>query len=318
MAAMVQIYQPVKAISKAWNQLQESKGGYDRILELLRSRPRVLDAPGAGEFPGVKEGIRFDRLSFAYDGFRPLSAPEPEPGRENGGAALGLAEVLREVSFEVKVGQVLAIVGPSGAGKSTLVDLLARFYDPTEGRILADGVDIRDYRQASWLRKVAIVSQDPFLFNSTIGENIEYGRLGSSREEIEAAARKANAHEFIIEQPQGYDTPIGERGVKLSGGQRQRLTIARALLKDAPILILDEATSSLDTAAEKEVQRALENLMANRTTFIIAHRLSTVVHAHRILVLVEGRIVEEGSHQELLDRRGAYWGLWRLQNPEES
>jgi ABC-type multidrug transport system fused ATPase/permease subunit len=263
----------------------------------------------------VEQGIRFDRLSFTYLGSGAALGPDRKEAAGNGAFSNGYAVVLRDVSFEVKVGQVVAIVGPSGAGKSTLVDLLARFYDPTEGRILADGVDIRDYRQASWLRRVGIVSQDPFLFNATIEENIGYGRAGASRDEIEAAARKAYAHEFILEQPQGYDTPIGERGVMLSGGQRQRLTIARAILKNAPILILDEATSSLDSAAEKEVQRALENLMAHRTTFIIAHRLSTVTHADRIVVLVEGQIVEEGGHQELLDRKGMYWSLWRLQNP---
>ncbi len=318
LAAMVQIYQPVKAISKAWNQLQESKGGYDRILELLRSRSRIIDSPGARDFPGVKEGIRFDRLSFTYDGVDPFAATAPAPSgaaEGNGASGNGAEPVLRDINFEAKVGEVLAIVGPSGAGKSTLVDLLARFYDPTDGRILADGVDIRDYRQAAWLASVAIVSQDPFLFNATIEENIAYGRAGATRAEVEAAARKAFAHEFILEQPQGYATRIGERGVMLSGGQRQRLTIARAILKDAPILILDEATSSLDSAAEKEVQRALENLMAHRTTFIIAHRLSTITHADRILVLSEGRIVEEGSHEELLVRQGVYWGLCRLQNP---
>src|SRR5206468_5431260 len=168
-------------------------------------------------------------------------------------------------------------VGPSGAGKSTLVDLLARFYDPQEGRILVDGTDIRRYRHSSYLRRVAIVSQDPFLFNATIAENIGYGRARATRAEVEDAARKAYAHDFILEQPQGYETRIGERGVLLSGGQRQRITIARAILKDAPILILDEATSALDSAAEKEVQRALENLMRDRTTFVIAHRLSTVI-----------------------------------------
>ena len=315
--AMIQIYMPIKAISKAWSQLQESKGGYDRILELLRSRPPVLETPGAEDFPGVKVGIRFEGVSFSYK-----SATAADLAGEPGGAETppppggDKSLVLEDISFEAKAGQVVAIVGPSGAGKSTLVDLLARFYDPTRGRILVDGVDLRTYRHASYLRSVAIVSQDPFLFNATIGQNIAYGRLGAGQGAVEDAARRADAMEFIREQPEGFDTPIGERGVLLSGGQRQRLTIARAMLKNAPILILDEATSSLDSAAEREVQGALENLMEDRTTFIIAHRLSTVTHADRIIVLDAGRIVEEGAHEELLQRRGLYWSLYRIQNPE--
>jgi subfamily B ATP-binding cassette protein MsbA len=326
--ALVQIYQPIKGVSKAWNQLQESKGGYDRILELLRSRPQVVDLPDAVDFPGVSREIRFDGVSFAYQGGESLPGPAPadapasrddaylrHAAQGGNGKSWEGSPVLRGISFQVRVGQVVAIVGPSGAGKSTLVDLLARFYDPREGAVLVDGVDVRRYRQASYLRAVAIVSQDPFLFNATIEENIGYGRAGASRPEVEAAARKAYAHDFILEQPQGYATRIGERGVMLSGGQRQRLTIARAILKDAPILILDEATSALDSAAEKEVQRALENLMADRTTFVIAHRLSTIIHADRILVLDDGRILEEGTHGDLLERQGRYWELYRLQNP---
>jgi ATP-binding cassette, subfamily B, bacterial MsbA len=334
--ALVSIYQPIKSISKAMNQIQESRGGYDRVLQLLRSRPPMVDRPDAVDFPGVRESLRFEGVSFSYGGpsgmapdappapiDRPAAAhgpsrPEdpPTPGSAGEVEAGDPRYVLKDVSFEARVGEVVAIVGPSGAGKSTLVDLLARFYDPTEGRLLVDGRDIREFRHRSWLGSIAIVSQDPFLFNATIEENIAYGRAGAGHEAVAEAAKKADAHDFILERPEGYAARIGERGVELSGGQRQRLTIARAILKDAPILILDEATSSLDSAAEKEVQRALENLMANRTTFIIAHRLSTVVHADRILVLDEGRIVEEGNHEELLARRGVYWGLHRLQNPE--
>jgi subfamily B ATP-binding cassette protein MsbA len=216
----------------------------------------------------------------------------------------------------VKAGQVLALVGPSGSGKSTIVDLIARFYDPQRGRVLVDGCDIRDYRNASYLRAVAIVSQDPFLFNTTIRENIRYGRDGATDAEVEEAARVAFAHDFILQQPQGYETVIGDRGVMLSGGQRQRITIARAVLKDAQILILDEATSSLDSQAEMEVQCAIDNLIRSRTTFVIAHRLSTVRRADKILVIEDGRIVESGRHEEILARKGRYYDLWRSQNPE--
>jgi ABC-type multidrug transport system fused ATPase/permease subunit len=224
--------------------------------------------------------------------------------------------VVHEISFAVKAGEAVALVGPSGAGKSTVVDLLARFYDPQEGRITVDGADIRDFKRSSYLGAIAIVSQDPFLFNTSIRENIRYGRAGATDAEVEEAARVAFAHDFIVEQPAGYDTVIGERGVKLSGGQRQRLTIARAVLKNAPILILDEATSALDSHSEKEVQRAMENLMRSRTTFVIAHRLSTIVHADKIVVLEDGRIVERGDHGELLALRGKYYSLWRSQNPK--
>jgi ABC-type multidrug transport system fused ATPase/permease subunit len=216
----------------------------------------------------------------------------------------------------VKVGEVAALVGPSGAGKSTIVDLLARFYDPQRGCVLVDGRDIKEYRYADYLRSSAIVSQDPFLFNTTIRENIRYGRESATDGEVEDAARVAYAHDFIMEQPEGYETVIGDRGVMLSGGQRQRLTIARAVLKNAPILILDEATSSLDSQAEKEVQEAIDNLIRARTTFVIAHRLSTVVRADKILVVDDGRIVESGRHEELLEMKGKYWKLWLSQNPD--
>ena len=298
--AMLQIYTPVKTFSRGWNQLQESAPGVDRVLEVLHEKPQLEDRDGAREFESVRESIRYDHVSFAYD------VLEGEESAQH---------VLHDIDFEVKAGQVVAFVGHSGAGKSTIVDLLARFYDPQKGRILVDGVDIREFRHASYLRGIAIVSQDPFLFNTTIRDNIRYGRSGASDAEVEEAARIAFAHDFIVEQPEGYETILGERGVKLSGGQRQRLTIARAVLKDAPILILDEATSALDTFSEKEVQKAMENLMRSRTTFVIAHRLSTVVHATKIIVLECGRIIEEGTHEALLARRGRYFFLWRSQNP---
>jgi len=309
--AMVQIYMPLKALSNAWNQLQESRGGVDRILEVLREKPLIKDHEGSLAFPGVKESIRFDHVGFSYGALAP---------RLNGSGAPRESElplpVLSDLSFSVRAGQVIALVGPSGSGKSTIADLLARFYDPQKGRVLVDERDIREYAYGSYLRSIAIVSQDPFLFHTTIRENIRYGRESASDAEVEEAARTAFAHDFICEQPQGYDTVIGERGVMLSGGQRQRLTIARAVLKNAPILILDEATSSLDSQAEKEVQRAVDNLIKSRTTFIIAHRLSTIVHADKILVLEAGKILESGRHEELLEARGMYYRLWRSQNPE--
>jgi ABC-type multidrug transport system fused ATPase/permease subunit len=224
--------------------------------------------------------------------------------------------VIRGLSFNVKAGEVVALVGSSGAGKSTIADLLARFYDPQDGRILVDGRDVREFRYASYLAGIAMVTQEPFLFNTTIRENIRYGRDSATEAEIAAAARAAYAHDFILEQPEGYDTVIGDRGVKLSGGQRQRITIARAILKDASILILDEATSSLDTGSEKEVQRAIENLIRTRTTFVIAHRLSTIASADKILVIEDGRIVERGRHEELLLAKGRYFMMWRSQNPD--
>jgi subfamily B ATP-binding cassette protein MsbA len=308
MMCMVQLYMPLKALSNAWNQMQESRGGLDRILEVLRERPLIVDRHGSLEFPGSFQEIRFEGVSFSYGELDPSLVRS-----EEGDLRL---PVLHDISFTIAAGQVVALVGPSGSGKSTIADLLARFYDPQRGAILIDGRDLRDFKLSSYLTAIAIVSQEPFLFNTTIRENIRYGREDATPAEIEEAARVAFAHEFILEQPQGYETVIGERGVKLSGGQRQRLTIARAVLKNAPILILDEATSSLDSQAEKEVQRAIDNLIRSRTTLVIAHRLSTVAHADKILVLDGGRIVEEGRHDELLRAKGLYHGLWRSQNPE--
>jgi subfamily B ATP-binding cassette protein MsbA len=308
MGALIQIYNPLKSLSRAWNQIQESQPGVERILEVLRERPLIEDKDGSEEFPGLREEIRFDGVSFSY------AALDPAARRE--GAEPPALPVLRDVTFSVKAGEVVALVGPSGAGKSTIVDLLARFYDPQEGAVRVDGKDIRDCRHASYLQAIAIVSQDPFLFNTTIRENIRYGRESASDVEVEDAARAAFAHEFILEQPDGYETVIGDRGAKLSGGQKQRITIARALLKNAPILILDEATSSLDSQSEREVQDAIDNLIRARTTFVIAHRLSTIVNADKILVIEDGRIVERGRHEDLLGKRGRYFMLWRAQNPE--
>ncbi|MBI4461339.1 MAG: ATP-binding cassette domain-containing protein, partial [Acidobacteria bacterium] len=261
-------------------------------FELLDRRERVPERPGARALPPVRERIEFEDVHFAYEGHAPL---------------------LKGITLAARAGEVVAIVGSSGAGKSTLVNLLPRFFDVTAGRILIDGLDIRDVALASLRTQIGIVTQETILFNDTVWNNICYGRQETARERVLAAARAALAHEFIERLPQGYDTVIGERGVRLSGGQRQRLAIARALLKDAPILILDEATSELDTEAERLVQRALENLMRGRTTFVIAHRLSTIRRADQIVVLEDGRIRETGTHQELLRRGGIYQRLYDIQ-----
>ena len=282
-----------------------ARPGVERVLEVLNETPEIRDVSDAVAFPERFEKINFSGIGFTY---RSASAESESAGR--------LSAALKDIDLEVAEGQVVALVGPSGSGKTTFVDLVARFYDPTEGGIIVDEVDIRDFQHASYLENIAIVSQEPFLFNTSIMENIRYGRDSATDGEVMQAAKVANAHEFIMLQEDGYETEIGDRGMKLSGGQRQRLTIARAMLKDAPILILDEATSALDSESEKEVQGGINNLMQRRTTFVIAHRLSTVTGADKIVVLDNGRIMETGTHEELLKREGRYHSLYTSQNPD--
>jgi subfamily B ATP-binding cassette protein MsbA len=275
-----------------YTQVQESLGATRRIFEILDTAPEVEDRPGALALETVEGRITFEDVSFNYD---------------------ERVDVIENLSLDVQPGEVLALVGPSGAGKSTVVSLITRYYDPTGGRILIDGRDLRDVTQKSLRRQIAIVPQETFLFGGTIRENILYGRLDAPEEELIAAARAANAHDFITALPDGYETVVGERGVRLSGGQRQRVAIARAILKDPRILLLDEATSSLDSESEGLVQEALERLMKGRTTIIIAHRLSTVQVADRVAVLDRGRLVELDTHDTLLQSNGLYARLYRMQ-----
>jgi subfamily B ATP-binding cassette protein MsbA len=285
------MYGPAKALIKAYNNFMEAIPGAERIFELMDSTPDIEDAPDAVEIDGVRKEIRYRDVSFAYD----------------------QEEVLKDINIQADVGQIVALVGPSGAGKSTLLDLIPRFYDPDKGAIEIDGIDVRKIKRDALLRHIAIVTQEPFLFNETIRDNIRYGKPDATEEEVIEAAKAANIHDVIANLPGGYDTVVGERGTKLSGGERQRVTIARAILKNASILILDEATSSLDTEAERAVQEALDRLMVGRTTFVIAHRLSTVVNADKIVAIEGGRVAEEGKHEELLAHKGLYHKLYTLQ-----
>ena len=282
----------VGAFTGLYSQVQEALGATRRIFEIIDTQPDVQDRPGAAAMPRVSGRIEFEGVEFSYD---------------------ERIAVLHGINLSVEPGEVLALVGPSGAGKSTVFNLIPRFYDPTAGRVKIDGRDLREVTQRSLRDQIGIVPQETLLFGGTIRENILYGRLDATDDEITAAAHAANAHEFIMEFPDGYGTIVGERGVKLSGGQRQRIAIARAILKDPRILLLDEATSSLDSESEGLVQEALERLMKNRTTVIIAHRLSTVQVANRIAVLEAGRLVELGSHAELLARGGLYARLYNMQ-----
>ena len=285
-------YQPLRLLARTSEGFHEARTGAQQVCEVLDVQPYVVDPPGGVDPGRVRGKVAFEGVDFEY-----------EPS----------LSVLERVSFEMKPGQTLALVGPTGAGKSTIVSLIPRFYDPTRGRVLIDGIDVSEMRLASLRRNVSMVLQDTFLFAGTVKENLRFGNEGASDEEIVAAAKAANAHSFIEALPRGYDTRVGERGVKLSGGQKQRLSIARAVLKDAPILILDEATSSVDTQTEEEIQEALQELMQGRTTIVIAHRLSTVRHADLIAVLEGGSIVELGTHEHLMRCEGLYRKLYNRQ-----
>jgi len=290
--ALFVFYEPIKKMSKVNSTVQQSIAAGSRIFEIFDAAPSVAERPGARNFRETIQSIRFEHVHFHY-----------EPS----------TEVLKDINLEAKHGEVIALVGPSGSGKSTLVNLLLRFYDPTQGRIRINDQDIREFTLLSLRDRIGIVTQDTVLFNMTVAENIAYGKPHASMEEIRQAADAAYAHHFIETLPQGYDTSLGERGLLLSGGQRQRIAIARALLKNAPILVLDEATSHLDTGSERIVQTALENLMRGRTVFVIAHRLSTVQRADRILVMDSGKIIQEGTNDSLLSAGGAYKKLHDLQ-----
>jgi subfamily B ATP-binding cassette protein MsbA len=294
LAALFLLYEPIKRLTNVNNTINQGIAGADRIFSIIDLKPDIEDKPDARELPPITQSIDIQNVTFCYD----------------------TTPVLKNINLRIKTGEVVAFVGMSGGGKTSLVNLIPRFYDVTSGAIFIDGTDIRDVTLRSLRSQIAIVTQQTILFNDTVKRNIAYGDIERTDEEIIAAAKAANAHNFITRLPQGYESNIGELGTKISGGEKQRISIARALLKNSPILILDEATSSLDTEAEIEVQEALDNLMKGRTTLVIAHRLSTIRNADRIIVLVNGEIVEEGTHEKLMLKKGEYYRLYNLQFKE--
>ncbi|MED5622292.1 ABCB family ABC transporter ATP-binding protein/permease [Ideonella sp. BN130291] len=296
-AFMIQLYIPLNFLGVLYREIKQALTDLDKMFKLLEREREIADTPGAGALKVTQGTVRFEQVDFAYDPARPI---------------------LHGVSFEIPPGKTVAVVGPSGAGKSTLARLLYRFYDVNGGRITIDGQDIRTVTQASVRQAIGIVPQDTVLFNDTVEYNIAYGRPGASRAEVEAAAKAAHIHDFIAATPKGYDTMVGERGLKLSGGEKQRVAIARTLLKNPPILIFDEATSALDSANERAIQAEMKSAARGKTALVIAHRLSTVVDAHEIVVMERGRIVERGSHAALLAAGGRYAEMWRLQRDAAS
>ena len=316
LAYVASFYEPIRRLTEIDNVFQEAIAAGERIFELLDEVPEIKDAPDAVSLPPLRGEVRFHNVHFRYGAAAADSPRLPlrlRSGQGSGQAAQEEPKVLHDVEFQIAPGEVVALVGPSGAGKTSIANLLCRFYDPVHGQITVDGYDLRRAQIKSLRRQIAVVLQETFLFNTTVGENLLYGKPDASEEEMIAAARAAYAHDFIMALPQGYETEIGERGVKLSGGQKQRLALARAILADPRILILDEATSSVDAEAEYLIQQALDEVLKGRTALVIAHRLSTIRNADKIIALEEGRIIEIGDHHELLARGGLYSQLYRRQ-----